>query len=1004
MLFSQVRREHILLGIRDFEDKGYPDGFRPSTTYDLKHESKSYPPKPIMAYANFHAVGRKIERYFEGGIGTECFNVFEHNGFEVIPKNQTIKSVDVKEEFAQWLLKNATVNYQPYYGNTIKLVVERLNEIDGFFSERNLFEVNISNYKEIINYIKFNNSKKERLKRKEFYDYDRKHGKGRPIAILGKENYIKFLEEKFSISNVSYWIFQGNPDIYNISNALKGGHLQSWKVAAHKDKIKIGDKVIIWQTGSKAGCYALAEVVSNVGFLKEEDFELQHYTKKQTTDKNERVKLKIVKYFTEKPILWSTIKDLSEFSNFKAGNQGTNFLATKEEYNTILAMDNKPIYTWVQTHKELTKYLLDTENKQKELIELLEASGATLFNDQNPKGRTFKLEELDPFTFYCYINKYGAEKRLAILQNIARKLSITVPKDEKGIPSTNAQKVWMFPYKYNRKNNEIERLWKFFYAVNENELTDDLFNDVLNIRNVAKIKLTEALFYVDPENYFPINGPTKRYLKEFFEINPNFTTYTEYNEILKQIRSKTDRPFYQLSYEGWGWNNTRSPKQDNTQNNDSIQIIPMNKILYGPPGTGKTYYLKNNLFDKYTIKGTSISKEKYFEEVVSNLTWWQVIALALLESGIINVTSILANRWVAKKASLSESKNVRATIWGTLQMHTIEESETVAYKQRQVPLIFDKTDNKEWELLKTELDEQSPELYDILNSVNNFEASPNKTIENFDFVTFHQSFAYEDFIEGIKPILPEEGDETKDLGYTIENGVFKNLCIKAQNDPENKYAIFIDEINRGNVSAIFGELITLIELDKRKGAKNELSIKLPYSKKDFSVPSNLDIYGTMNTADRSVEALDTALRRRFVFKEVMPDAELLERITYDGFNLKEVLETINGRIEALLDRDHTIGHSYYIQLESNDTDGLLNVFKNSMIPLLQEYFYNDYEKIALVLGSGFVKEKTLNKDIFIKFAELPNIEDPDLSNAYELITDIIDIEQAVRTLLGKPNA
>ena len=191
----------------------------------------------------------------------------------------------------------------------------------------------------------------------------------------------------------------------------------------------------------------------------------------------------------------------------------------------------------------------------------------------------------------------------------------------------------------------------------------------------------------------------------------------------------------------------------------------------------------------------------------------------------------------------------------------------------------------------------APELYDLKDSGTNYNPDPDKIIKHYDFVTFHQSFAYEDFIEGIKPILPQDdAEDTKDLGYTIEDGVFKSLCIKAKNDPEHRYAIFIDEINRGNVSAIFGELITLIEIDKRQGAKNELSIKLPYSKKEFSVPSNLDIYGTMNTADRSVEALDTALRRRFEFKEMMPDYSVIQEETVGAVKLSEVLEKINQRI------------------------------------------------------------------------------------------------------------
>lgn len=468
---------------------------------------------------------------------------------------------------------------------------------------------------------------------------------------------------------------------------------------------------------------------------------------------------------------------------------------------------------------------------------------------------------------------------------------------------------------------------------------------------------------------------------------------------IKELLNKTTKSGYYKSnntdFENYLFGIKTSVKAVNNMS------IAKNQILYGPPGTGKTYFLKEQLFDKYTLKENSITKEKYFEDVVTNLTWWQVITLALIELRTTKVNYILENRWVAKKASLSESKNVRATIWGTLQMHTVTESENVAYKQRQNPLIFDKTNDKKWQLLTDEVKEQSPEIYEILNDVNNFESSPHKEIKNYDFVTFHQSFAYEDFIEGIKPILPEEGEETKDLGYAIENGVFKKLCLRAKNDPENRYAIFIDEINRGNVSAIFGELITLIETDKRKGAKNELSIKLPYSKKEFSVPSNLDIYGTMNTADRSVEALDTALRRRFEFKEMMPDYSVIENEEVNGILLSEVLKTINERIELLIDRDHTIGHSYFFNVKTKEA--LAKAFNNKIVPLLQEYFYGDYGKIGLVLGKGFVKKQKNNK---IKFADFTYENANDFINPSFVLkkVDSDTILEAVLTLLGNKEA
>lgn len=218
------------------------------------------------------------------------------------------------------------------------------------------------------------------------------------------------------------------------------------------------------------------------------------------------------------------------------------------------------------------------------------------------------------------------------------------------------------------------------------------------------------------------------------------------------------------------------------------------------------------------------------------------------------------------------------------------------------------------------------------------------------------------------------------------------------------YVLIIDEINRGNVSAIFGELITLLEPDKRLGEEEAITVKLPYSKTLFGVPSNLHIIGTMNTADRSVEALDTALRRRFEFKEMLPKPSLLEDKVFEeegiSFNLKEVLETINNRVEALIDRDHTIGHSYFINIESGDKVALANAFNNKVIPLLQEYFYGDYGKIGLVLGREFVKEPKNKK---ITFADFKYFDKDNFINRSYTLKNVTedDVLIAVNTMLGK---
>ena len=242
-------------------------------------------------------------------------------------------------------------------------------------------------------------------------------------------------------------------------------------------------------------------------------------------------------------------------------------------------------------------------------------------------------------------------------------------------------------------------------------------------------------------------------------------------------------------------------------------------------------------------------------------------------------------------------------------------------------------------------------------------------------VTFHQNYAYEDFVEGIRPKLTKAEDDGRDVDsaesgsiellYELRQGIFRSICRMADEARRNakadgrqtpRYVLVIDEINRGNIPKIFGELITLIEPSRRLGADDETTVTLPYSGDDFGVPNNLYIIGTMNTADRSIQQMDTALRRRFTFIEMMPDADHdLISEDVDGVNCRRMLRAMNERIALLLDREHQIGHTYLLNVTTMDQ--LADRYRNRIFPLLQEYFYDDWRKIRAVLGkNAFVQE------------------------------------------------
>jgi 5-methylcytosine-specific restriction protein B len=304
--------------------------------------------------------------------------------------------------------------------------------------------------------------------------------------------------------------------------------------------------------------------------------------------------------------------------------------------------------------------------------------------------------------------------------------------------------------------------------------------------------------------------------------------------------------------------------------------------------------------------------------------------------------------------------------------------------------------------------------------------------ERYEFVTFHQSYGYEEFVEGLRPIITKQGKKRAvdtdvvtssngEVRYEIKPGAFLRLCDRARKNPSRQYAMVIDEINRGNISKIFGELITLVEVDKREDAKYPVAVTLPYSAESFSVPSNVDVIGTMNTADRSLALVDTALRRRFEFIESMPKPSVLAGtiVSHHGvnINIEQMLTTLNKRIEALYDRDHTVGHAYFTRIKDlKDADRfseLKTVFRNKIIPLLEEYFFEDWQKIRLVLGDNqkakqdhqFVHEIGREEDLLALFGREHELDQYAIRSRYQLNAAALDQPDAyVGIYAAKPAA
>ncbi|EFP1060943.1 AAA domain-containing protein [Campylobacter jejuni] len=428
--------------------------------------------------------------------------------------------------------------------------------------------------------------------------------------------------------------------------------------------------------------------------------------------------------------------------------------------------------------------------------------------------------------------------------------------------------------------------------------------------------------------------------------------------------------------------------KDNINNN-----ISLNQILYGSPGTGKTYHTIDKALE---ILGENLEsrdeKKAKFDEYVKN---GQIVFTTFHQSyGYEEFVEGIKPHIDSEENSKEIKYEIKDGIFKELCEKALENRDSI----KNFNFYIDKLKEK------VKIDDNNPEKYfELPNTKYSIQYRNGKTfrIKFDDMSKNHKDYPVS--IDNIEKLYKTSNiDEIYNSAYV--RAILNYLKLQGLEDYKEKdekvnlpYIIIIDEINRGNVSKIFGELITLIEASKRIGEKEELKVTLPYSGKEFGVPKNVYIIGTMNTADRSITSLDTALRRRFEFIEMMPDVSKLS-MDCEGINLQELLKAINTRIEYLLDREKTIGHAFFVSVEN--LEDLKKVFQNKIIPLLQEYFYNDYALINAVLNDNDMIFEDKKDDKYLqKIKNLDSVNSErsiyNIASFDDKIWDKIEIYQAI---------